>query len=86
MKATMDSAGRVVIPKSVRETAGLKPGSELQVEYRDGAIVIEPAPLKVNLVRKGSLLVAVAPRGTPRLTNEDVTKAIREVREERSRR
>jgi len=86
MKTTIDGAGRVVIPKAVREAAHLKPGQELQAEYRDGAVVIESAPLKVKAVRKGSLLVAVAPPGTPPLTNEQVTRSIRELRERRSRR
>jgi AbrB family looped-hinge helix DNA binding protein len=86
MKAAIDSAGRVVIPKSVREAAGFKPGQELDAEYRDGAVVIQPAPLKVKLVREGSLLVAVPQEETEPLTNEQVARAIRELREERIRR
>ncbi len=85
MKTTIDSAGRVVIPKPVRQEAGLSAGQELEAEYRDGAIVIEPAPRKVKLARRGSLLVAVAQDAEP-LTNEQVKRAIREVRDERSRR
>jgi AbrB family looped-hinge helix DNA binding protein len=86
MKTTIDSAGRVVIPKAVREAAGLTPDQELDIEYRDGAIVVEPAPRKVKLVRKGSLLVAVAPPGEPPLTHAQTAKAIRELRAERVRR
>lgn len=76
----------MVIPKAIREAAGLAPGQELDAEYRDGAIVVEPVPRKVKLVRKGSLLVAVAPPGEAPLTNVQVAKAIRDLREERSRR
>jgi len=86
MKTTIDPAGRVVIPKAVRLAAGLTPGQELDAEYRDGAIVVEPAPRKVKLVRKGSLLVAVAPSGEPPLTNAQTAKAIRDLRTERARR
>jgi AbrB family looped-hinge helix DNA binding protein len=86
MRTTIDSAGRLVIPKSIREAAGLTPGQELDAEYRDGAIVVEPAPRKVKLVRKGSLLVAVAAPGEEPLTNVQVAKAIRELRAERARR
>jgi|HubBroStandDraft_3_1064219.scaffolds.fasta_scaffold2245771_1 AbrB family looped-hinge helix DNA binding protein len=85
MITTIDSAGRVVIPKAVREAAGLQPGQDLDVEYRDGAIVVEPAPRKVKLVRKGSLLVAVAPPGTEPLTHARTARAIRELRAERGR-
>ncbi len=31
MRSTIDSAGRVVIPKAIREAAGLKPGSPLRL-------------------------------------------------------
>jgi AbrB family looped-hinge helix DNA binding protein len=86
MRTTIDSAGRVVIPKAIREAAGLTPGQELQAEYRDGAIVVEPAPRKVKFVREGSLLVAVAPPGTEPLTHDQVAHAIRELRAERVRR
>jgi len=86
MRTTIDSAGRVVIPKTIREAAGLTPGQELDAEYRDGAIVVEPAPRKVKLVRKGSLLVAVAPPGEAPLTHDQVAKVIRELRTERERR
>ncbi|MPZ14982.1 MAG: antitoxin [Chloroflexi bacterium] len=59
MKATIDSAGRLVIPSSVRRQAGLRPGMPLDVRYRDGVIEVEPAPLPVRLERHGHLLVAV---------------------------
>ena len=86
MKTAIDNAGRVVIPKAVRDAAGIEPGQELQIEYRDGAIVVEPAPRKVRLVRKGSLLVAVTQEKEPQITNEQVTRVIRELRNERSAR
>jgi AbrB family looped-hinge helix DNA binding protein len=82
----MDSAGRLVIPKPIRDAAGLTPGQELHAEFRDGAIVVEPAPRQVKLVRKGSLLVAVAPPGTEPLTHAQTARAIRELRAERGRR
>jgi len=75
----------MVIPKPIREAAGLVPGQELQAQYRDGAIVVEPAPRKVKLVRQGSLLVAVAPAGENPLTHAEVAKVIRESRAERDR-
>lgn len=85
MITTIDSAGRMVIPKSVREAAGLAPGQELQVEYRDGAIVVEATPRAVKLVRKGTLLVAVAPRDAQPLTHDHVTRSIQDLRNQRSR-
>ena len=59
MRATIDAAGRVVIPKAIREQAGLKPGLELDVRLSHGVVEIEPAPSRVSLVQEGRFLVAV---------------------------
>lgn len=59
MKCALDSRGRVLIPKKIREEAGLKPGTPVTIRWRDGRIEVEPATLPVRLVRKGQLLVAV---------------------------
>jgi AbrB family looped-hinge helix DNA binding protein len=85
MHTTIDGAGRVVIPKNVRESAGLKPGVAVRIQYRDGKVEIEPIARGVKWIRKGSFLVARAPRGTAPITNEQVRKIIEETREERMR-
>jgi AbrB family looped-hinge helix DNA binding protein len=59
MITTIDSAGRLVVPKEIRQLAGLKPGIPLEVSWKDGCIEIEPAPLSVQLKKKGRLTVAV---------------------------
>jgi AbrB family looped-hinge helix DNA binding protein len=79
MKSTIDAAGRVVIPKPIREVAGLKPGSPLEIVYRDGKIEIEPKTAKIRLVRKGSVLVASS-TAAPKLTSEEVNEWIRKSR------
>lgn len=78
MKSTIDSAGRLVIPSSVRRQAGLRPGMPLDVRYRDGVIEVEPAPLRVRFERRGHLLVAVPEEETEPLT-VDVVEATREL-------
>lgn len=77
MKTAIDSAGRLVIPKKIRQEANLRAGAPLEIEWRDGRIEIEPAPLPVRLVRKGPLLVAVPVKPVGRLTSE-VVEATRE--------
>lgn len=42
-----------MIPKPLREAAGLTPGSELEVEVRDGRIEIEPASVPMRLSPEG---------------------------------
>ena len=83
MKTTMDSAGRLVIPGEIRREAGLKPGTPLEVRWRDGRVEIEPAPMPVKLVRRGRLLVAVPERRTGPLPAETVEQTRRVLRRER---
>jgi AbrB family looped-hinge helix DNA binding protein len=84
MKATMDSAGRLVIPKELRQQAQLKPGMPLQVRLRDGHIEIEPAPLEITIVRRGRLAIAVPQNPVPPLTSETVEETRRPIRRERA--
>lgn len=39
---TVDSKGRVVLPKEVRERLGITPGTEVEVREEDGKAVVEP--------------------------------------------
>jgi AbrB family looped-hinge helix DNA binding protein len=72
MKVTIDAAGRLVIPKPIRQAAGLRPGMPLDVRWQDGRIEIEPAPLAVKFVRDGPLLVAVPEGEVEPLTADEV--------------
>ena len=38
---TVTSKGQVLIPKKIRDQAGIKPGEEVIVEIKDGTVVIE---------------------------------------------
>ena len=59
MITTIDAAGRVVIPKVLRELAGLVPGAELNVEI-DGAGLRIEAAAGAGLAKKGRFLVIPA--------------------------
>lgn len=85
MTTTIDHAGRLVIPKRIREMAGLQSGAELEVEYRDGKIEIEPRAAEMTLRKVGRRVVIVAPRGTPQMTVQDVETVRQEIREESER-
>ncbi len=77
----MDSAGRVVIPKSLRETAQLRPGTSVRFRLKSSGVLIEPAPLSVRFERRGTMVVANAGTPVPPLSSDDVTRAIAEIRE-----
>jgi len=80
MKTTIDRAGRLVVPKKIREAAGIQAGSELTIRVADGRIEIEPAPLDVRLVKRGSLTVAVPRKRVTSLTAEAVGETLDRLR------
>ena len=80
----MDRAGRLVLPKAIRREARIEAGAELEVRVRDGRIEIEPAPLDVEIRKRGRLTVAVPRRPVPPLTTEDVAATLASVRRRRT--
>ncbi len=77
----MDSAGRVVLPKSIREKAGLQPGQPLEIRYEDGRVEIEPAYLEVEIVQgEDGFPVLRAFEPVPVLTAEEVRATLEKVR------
>ena len=80
MKTTIDRAGRLVLPKKIREAAGILPGSELTIRVSDGVIEIEPTPLEVRLVKRGLMTVAVPRKRVTPLTPEAVGQTLDRLR------
>ena len=76
MKTAIDAAGRVIVPKALRDQLGLSAGCKLEIHARDGALVIEPVPTPVTLVRRGKRLVAKPRTALPKLTQEAVRTAL----------
>ncbi len=58
MKTSIDKAGRVVIPASIRERAGLVAGSELDITLEDSGIRLQRVAPGPRLVRVGRRMVA----------------------------
>jgi AbrB family looped-hinge helix DNA binding protein len=80
MRTTIDAAGRIVVPKSLRDALGLMPGQDLDVEVRDGRLEIEVPPTPMRLERRGDLMVAVPEEALPELTPEDVRATLEQIR------
>ena len=80
MRTTIDRAGRVVIPKTVRDAAGLAAGAELEIECRDGRIEIEPAEGAMRVAGRGPAAIIEPDGEMPLLTSEDVRDVLERVR------
>ena len=84
MQATIDAAGRLILPAEILQQAGLHPGMSLEVRWLGNRLEIEPAPLTIRLVRKGHLLVAVAQQEVEPLSAEAVEQTRKTLLQERS--
>ena len=80
METTIDKAGRLVVPKAVREASRLRPGTRVRFRVLSGRIEIEPIPLDVSLERHGSVVVAVPRPGRPTLTAAEVEDTTADLR------
>jgi AbrB family looped-hinge helix DNA binding protein len=58
MRTTIDKAGRVVIPASIREQAGFEPGATLTISLDEFGVRLERIAPGPRLVRVGGRLVA----------------------------
>jgi AbrB family looped-hinge helix DNA binding protein len=76
MQATVDAAGRLVLPAEILRQAGLRPGMSLEVRWLENRLEIKPASLTIKLVRKGHLLVAVAQQEIEPLSAETVEQTL----------
>lgn len=81
MTLKIDKAGRLILPKPVRDRLGLHAGSDLEIQETPDGVVLRPTDRRPSLVKKGSFWVHTGdlPPGY------DILKAIDEDREERTR-
>ena len=80
MRSAIDAAGRVVIPKELRERVGLDRRKPIEIRERDGRIEIEPAAIAMSLRRRKGGPVAVPEEDLPPLTDEIVRDALERTR------
>ena len=57
MKLKIDNAGRIVLPKPVRDRLGLRAGSDLDLAESSDGILLTPVRQQPSLVRRDGLLV-----------------------------
>ena len=80
MKVSLDTAGRLVVPKPLRQALGLEPGQMLEIQVADGRLEIEIVPTSMQLKKRGKGVVAVPDAGLPTLTAEQVRDTLERIR------
>jgi len=81
---TIDKAGRVVLPKPVRDALQISPGDSLELESSEDHIVLRPSPSKGRVYKKQGMWVFDSGSDVP-LSAEVANQTIRRVRAERHR-
>lgn len=80
MLTTIDAAGRIVVPKRLREELGFKAGQALELSASDGRLEIEHPATPMRLEKQGGRLVAVTDGDMPALTSELVRETLEQGR------
>jgi len=80
--ATLDNAGRVVIPKAMRDELGLAPGDPVSIELDEERVTIRPERPTSPMRKEHGLWVF---HGGERISGDEVRQAIERDRRERSR-
>ena len=80
MRTTIDAAGRVVIPKSLRESIGLGDGGEVEIHLVDGALVVAPPTVRKRIEERDGRATIVAEQELPPLADRVVRDVLDSVR------
>ena len=57
MTIKIDKAGRIVLPKPVRQRFHLREGSELEIEERSDGLTLRPVEQRPSMARKNGIWV-----------------------------
>jgi AbrB family looped-hinge helix DNA binding protein len=79
MRVTIDAAGRIVVPKPLRDRLRLHEGSTLEIEENASSFVLRPLVQSPAIVLRDGLLVFVGE--IPRSIRQD--KLVEDLREDR---
>jgi AbrB family looped-hinge helix DNA binding protein len=81
---TIDKAGRVVIPKPLRDQLHLNPGDTLELEAQGEIMTMRPVRLVAPLHKERGVWVYRAGVPLPASVTGETLQAIREVRDRRN--
>ena len=80
MDTKIDAAGRLVVPKPIREAAQLHPGTKVRFRVLEGCVEIEPIPAQITFRRSGTSMIAVSNADGEPLTTAAVERTLAQSR------
>jgi AbrB family looped-hinge helix DNA binding protein len=83
MDVTIDRAGRIVIPKRVRDALGLQPGDALDLETAGEHITMRPVRQRMPLRQEHGIWVYRSGKPLPAGVVEETLRTLRQERESR---
>lgn len=79
MELTIDRAGRIIVPKSVRDRLGFAPEAAIEATLREDGVLLRRAEQRPSMIKVDGMWVH---QGTPE-PGVDWSKVVNDVREER---
>jgi|BogFormECP03_OM3_1039632.scaffolds.fasta_scaffold22069_2 AbrB family looped-hinge helix DNA binding protein len=79
---TIDKAGRIVVPKPLRDKLQLQAGDSLELEDSGEEITLRPVRAKMRLHKEDGMWVFTTGEPLPENLVEDTMEAVRREREE----
>ena len=81
MTLKIDKAGRIVLPKPIRDRLGLHEGADIEIQETPEGVMLKPTEREPSMIKKQGLWVHTGklPHGF------DIVQAIRDDREDRIR-
>lgn len=80
MRTTIDAAGRIVVPKPLRDAMHLQPGQVIDIVFTDGRLEIEVASAEVHVHESRGFPVAVPDEELPVLGSDVVRETLDQTR------
>jgi AbrB family looped-hinge helix DNA binding protein len=80
MQTTIDSAGRIVVPKALRDELGLLGGERLEIRAHDGSLEVDVIPVPMHLEEHAGVPSAIPSEPLPALTAQQVRDIVERVR------
>ena len=82
---TLDKAGRIVIPKTVRDELNLSPGDTLEMESEGNQVTLRPAKAPSRLIQDRGIWVYRSSKNK-KMSLESANQVLRDIYTERERR